>query len=93
MFDPHTGYSSLLKLRQFHLPRFASVHSVVSKYQHCGEGTCDGLASGPGESVQLHSNRRFPQSMRSQGNVSVAGHVMRVDRGDVFARFCFVRKR
>ena len=25
-------------------------------YQHCWEGSCDGLASRPGESVQLHSN-------------------------------------
>ena len=24
-FDPHTGHGSLLKLRQFQLPRFASV--------------------------------------------------------------------
>ena len=28
-----------------------------------------------------------------KGNVPVAGHVKRVDRGDIFARFCFVRKR
>ena len=28
-----------------------------------------------------------------KGNVQVAGHVKRVDRGDIFARFCFVRKR
>ena len=55
-FDPHTGRGSLLKLRQFHLPRFASVFSAVTEYQHCWEGTCDELASCPGESVQLHSN-------------------------------------
>ena len=46
----------LLKLRQVHLPRFASVYSAANEYQHCWEGTCDGLASCPGESVQLHSN-------------------------------------
>ena len=28
-FDAHTGHGSLLKLRQFHLPRFASVYSAV----------------------------------------------------------------
>ena len=55
-FDPHTGDGLLLKLRQFHLPRFASVYSAANEYQHCWEGTCDGLASCPGESVQLHSN-------------------------------------
>ena len=54
-FDPHTGHCSLLKLRQFHLPRFASVYSAANEYQHCWEGTCDGLASCPGESAQLHS--------------------------------------
>ena len=55
-FDPHTGHSSLLKHRQFHLPQCASVYSAANEYQHCWEGTCDGLASCPGESVQLHSN-------------------------------------
>ena len=29
-------------------------------------------------------NRPFPRSMRSQGNVQVAGHVKRVDQGDAF---------
>ena len=48
----YAGHGSLLKLRQFHLPRFASVYSPASEY----EGTCDGLASCPRESVQLHSN-------------------------------------
>ena len=43
----------LLKLRQF---QFASVYSAENEYQNCWEGTCDGLASCPGESVQLHSN-------------------------------------
>ena len=55
-FDPHTGHGSLFKLRQFHLPRFASVYPAANEYQQCWEGTCDGLASRPGESVQLHSN-------------------------------------
>ena len=55
-FNPHTGHGSLLKLRQFHLPRFALVYSAANESQHCWEGTCDGLASCPGESVQLHSN-------------------------------------
>ena len=55
-FDPHTGHGSLLKLRQFHLPQCASVYSAANEYQHCWEGTCDGLASCPGESVQLNSN-------------------------------------
>ena len=45
-----------LKLRQFHLPRFASVYSAANEYQHCWGGTCDGLASRLGESVQLYSN-------------------------------------
>ena len=49
-------HGSLLKLRQFHLPPFAIVYSAANEYQHCWEGTCDGLASCPGESVQLHSN-------------------------------------
>ena len=30
-FDPHTGHGSLLKLRQFHLPRFASVYSAANE--------------------------------------------------------------
>ena len=55
-FDPHTGHGSHLKLRQFNLIQFASVYSAANEYQHCWEGTCDGLASCPGESVQLHSN-------------------------------------
>ena len=49
-------HGSLLKLRQFNLPRFASVHSAANVNQHCWEGSCDGLASRPGESIQLHSN-------------------------------------
>ena len=55
MGDPHAGHGSLLSLRQFHLPRFASVYSAANEYQHCWEGTGDGLASCPGESVELHS--------------------------------------
>ena len=55
-FDPHTGHGSLLKLRQFHLPQFASVYSAANEYQHCWEGTCDRLATRPGETVQLDSN-------------------------------------
>ena len=58
-FDPHTGYGSLLKHRQFHLPQFASVCSAANGYQHCWEGTWNGLASCTGESVQLHSNRPY----------------------------------
>ena len=54
-FDPYTGCGSLLKLRQFHLPHFASVYSAANEYRQCWEGTCDGLASCPVESVQLHS--------------------------------------
>ena len=39
-FDSHTGHGSLLKLKQFHLPRFASsVYSAANEYQHCWEGT------------------------------------------------------
>ena len=34
-FDPHTGHGLLLKLRQFHLPQFASVYSAANEYQHC----------------------------------------------------------
>ena len=55
-FNPNTGQGSLLKLFRFHLPQFASLYSAANEYQHCWEGTCDGLASCPGESVQLHSN-------------------------------------
>ena len=56
-FDPHTGgHCSLLKLMQFHFRQFASVYSAGNEYQHCWEGTCDGLASLSGESVQLHYN-------------------------------------
>ena len=33
VFDPHTGHGSLLKLRQFHLPQFASVYSAANEYQ------------------------------------------------------------
>ena len=35
----------------------------------------------------------FRRACAVKGNVPVAGHVKRVDRGDIFARFCFVRKR
>ena len=46
-FNTHTGHGSLFKLRQFHLPQFALVYSAANEYmyQHCWEGTCDGLAS------------------------------------------------
>ena len=54
-FDPHTGHGSLLKLRQIFLPQFASVYSAANEYQYCWEGTCHGIASCPGGSVQLHS--------------------------------------
>ena len=50
-FDTHTGHGSLLKLRQFHLPQFASVYSAANECQHCWEGTCNGLASCPGVST------------------------------------------
>ena len=64
-FDTHTGHGSLLKLRQFHLPRFASIYSAANEYQYCWEGTCDGLASSPGESVQLHSeDSKNPSQLR-----------------------------
>ena len=49
-------HDSLLKLRQFHLSQFASVYSASNEWQHRLESTCDGPASCPGESVQLHSN-------------------------------------
>ena len=55
LYFSHSGHGSLLKLRQFHLPQFASVFSATNEYQHCWDGTFDGLASCPGESVQLHS--------------------------------------
>ena len=48
---PHPRHDSLLKPRQFHLPQFASVLSALNESKHCWEGTCDGLASCPGESV------------------------------------------
>ena len=38
------------------VPQSASIYSAANEYQHSWEGTCDGLASCPGESVQLHSN-------------------------------------
>ena len=50
------GHGSLLKLRQFHLPLIClSILPAANEYmyQHCWEGTCDGLASRPGESVIL----------------------------------------
>ena len=50
-FKTHTGHGSFSKLRQFHLPYFASVYSAANEYKHCLEGTCDGLVSRPGESV------------------------------------------
>ena len=40
----------------FIYPQYASVYSAANEYQHWWEGTCDGLASCPGESVHLHSN-------------------------------------
>ena len=40
---------------QFRLPQFSSVYSAANEYQHCWEGTCDGLASCPGGLVHLHS--------------------------------------
>ena len=36
-------------------PQFAAVYSAANEYQNCWGGTCDGLASRPGESTQLHS--------------------------------------
>ena len=42
-------------LSNFIYPQFASVYSAANEYQHCWEGTCDGLESCPGESVQLYS--------------------------------------
>ena len=48
-----TVHGSLLKLSQFNSSQFASVYSAVNEYEHCWECTCDGLASCPGESVQL----------------------------------------
>ena len=35
------------------------MYSAANEYRHCWEGTCDGLASRPGESVQLHSKAVF----------------------------------
>ena len=29
-FDPHNGHGSLLKVKQFHLSRFASVYSAAA---------------------------------------------------------------
>ena len=57
--DHHTGHGSLLKPRQIHLPQFATVYSAANEYQHCCDGSCDGLASCPGESVQLPSKLAF----------------------------------
>ena len=51
-FDTLTGHGSILKSREFHSPQFASVYSTINEYQHCWEGTCDGIASRPGEPVQ-----------------------------------------
>ena len=39
--------------------RFVSVYSAANEYQHCWDGSCDELASCPGESVQLHSKLAF----------------------------------
>ena len=50
-FKTHTGHGSFSKLMQFRLPYFASVYSAANEYNHCLEGTCDGLVSRPGESV------------------------------------------
>ena len=50
-FKTHTEHGSFSKLRQFHLPYFASVYSAANEYKHCLEGTCNGLVSRPGESV------------------------------------------
>ena len=53
-FDPHTGRGSLLKLGQFHSPNLPQyTQSSANEYQRYLEGTCDGLVSCPGESVQL----------------------------------------
>ena len=48
-FDNHTGHGSILKIRQFHSPHFASVYSAVNGYHHCWEGICDGLVSFGGQ--------------------------------------------
>ena len=47
---------SSLGMVRFHLGlhQFVSVHLAANEYQHFCEGTCDGLASCPGQSVQLH---------------------------------------
>ena len=39
--------------------QFASVYSAANECQHCWDGSCDELASCPGESVQLHSKLAF----------------------------------
>ena len=52
-FDIHTEHCSILKRRQFPSPQFSSVYSAVNACHHRWEGTCDGLVSRPGRSVQL----------------------------------------
>ena len=56
-FDSHTGHGSLLKLMQFHLPHYTQLQRSTNIVGwHCWVGTCDGVASCPGESVRLHSS-------------------------------------
>ena len=90
-FGDHTGQGSLLKLMQFHLPQFAPVHSSANEYQHCWEGTCDGQASGPGESVQLHSNLLALNENRLKHWLSLAsvglGHTVWGDACTLFYHF------
>ena len=53
---PTLGMVRFWSLGNFIYPPFASVYSAANEYQHCWGGTCDELASCPGESVLLHSN-------------------------------------
>ena len=53
-FDTHAIHGSLLQLSPFCSPQFAPYTQreyAVNEYRHCWEGTYDGLASCPGQSV------------------------------------------
>ena len=48
------------------------VYSAANDYQHCWEGTCDGLTSCPGGSVQLHSKAVSTRHFSTPGAIDRA---------------------
>ena len=78
---PTPGHGSLLKLRQFYSPKFASVYLAVNENQHCWEDACGGRLSRAGESVHLQSKLLVIwKPGLSGGHISIGGFLRRTDR-------------